>query len=116
MSVYLRFMRSRAFIFTFDALLSFAIAISLSNALIFFLDQSDSLNREYLYQLSQDVMEVCSIKFDFSKECFGILDQTSKIHYSFFKNGVKEFGEDGKAEIVIKRRFSDNEIELRTWT
>jgi hypothetical protein len=104
----------RGFVFTIDALLSFIIAIGLSNALILFIDQDQSLSQEYLYQLSQDVMEVCSKQADFSSDCFGLLDNLG-VHYSFFRNGAKEYGEDGTASVRIARHFSDDEIELRTW-
>lgn len=105
---------NRGFVFTIDALLSFIIAIGLSNVLVLFLDQDNSLAQEYLYQLSQDVMEVCSKKADFSNDCFGLLDSLG-VHYSFFKNGAKEFGEIGTESVKITRHFSDDEIELRTW-
>jgi len=105
---------SRGFVFTVDALLSFIIAIGLSSVLMLFLDQNESLSQEYLYQLSQDMMEVCSKKADFSKSCFGLLSELG-LHYSFSRNGAKEFGEDGTAIVRITRHFSGNEIELRTW-
>jgi len=105
---------SRGFVFTVDALLSFIIAIGLSSVLILFLDRNQSLSQEYLYQLSQDMMEVCSKKADFSKGCFRLLDELG-LHYSFFRNGVKEFGEDGTAVVRITRHLSGSEIELRTW-
>ena len=105
----------RGFVFTIDALLSFIIAIGFSNVLVFFLDQDNSLAQEYLYQLSQDVMEVCSKKADFSNDCFGLLDSLG-VHYSFFRNGAKEFGDDGQAIVKITRHFSGSEIELRTWS
>jgi len=106
---------NRGFVFTIDALLSFIIAIGFSNVLVFFLDQDNSLAQEYLYQLSQDVMEVCSKKADFSNDCFGLLDSLG-VHYSFFRNGAKEFGDDGQAIVKITRHFSGSEIELRTWS
>jgi len=97
-----------------DAALSFLVAMGFSNALVLFLDQNENLTHEYLYQTSQDMMEVCSKKADFSEGCFGKLKEIG-IHYAVFRNGHKEFGEEGKAEITIKRRFSDTTIELRTW-
>lgn len=104
----------RGFVFTIDALLSFIIAISFSNVLVLFLEQDQGLSQEYLYRLSQDVMEVCSKQADFSSDCFGLLDGLG-VHYSFSRNGAKEFGEDGTASVRITRYFSNSEIELRTW-
>ena len=104
----------RGFVFTIDALLSFIIAIGLSNVLVLFLDQDQSLTQEYLYQLSQDVMEVCSKQADFSNDCFGLLNEMG-LHYALFRNGAKESGEEGTASVRIPRHFSDDEIELRTW-
>ena len=104
----------RGFVFTLDALLSLIIAIGFSNVLVLFLDQDESLSQEYLYQLSQDVMEVCSKKADFSNDCFGLLDSLG-VHYSFFRNGAREFGEIGTESVRITRHFSGSEIELRTW-
>lgn len=73
------------------------------------------LDKECLYMVSQDIMEVCSKKEDFSKDCFDNLKKIGKINYAFFENGRLLFGQTGGADINITRRYSDIEIELRTW-
>lgn len=108
-------MRDRGFIFTLDALLALMTVIGFSGALTMLLDQRIDLNRECLYQISQDAVEVCSKKADFSVACFDILKEVSGAHYSFFRNGYKEFGENGGAELTITRHYSGQEIELRVW-
>lgn len=106
--------RNRGFVFSLDAVLSFVIVIGFSGALFLFLDQNENLDSEYLYQISQDIMEVCSIKADFSQGCFDFLNKTGA-HYAFFVNGEKGFGENGTAEVTITRHYSRTEIKLRTW-
>ncbi len=109
-----RFGRDRGYIFTLDAVLSLVVVIGFGSALTMFLDQGDNLNRECLYQLAQDAMEVCSKKADFSEDCFSILNKASGAHYSLYKNGHRLFGEEGKADVTITRGYIDR-IELRVW-
>jgi hypothetical protein len=108
--------QSRAFVFTLDALLSFSIVIGFTSVLFLALNQDENLNRECLYALAQDVMEVCSEKADFSEGCFDVLNATAFVHYALFKNGAKEFGEDGAAQITIARHYPIGGLELRVWS
>lgn len=110
-----RFERDRGYVFTLDAVLSLVIVIGFGSILVTFLDQGDNLNRECLYQLAQDAMEVCSKKADFSENCFDILSEVSGAHYSLYKNGRRLFGEEGKGDVTITRDYIDK-IELRVWT
>lgn len=109
-----RFRRDRGYVFTLDAVLSLVIVIGFGSIATVFLDQGDNLNKECLYQLAQDAMEVCSKKADFSEGCFKILSEVSGAHYSLYKNDRKVFGEEGKADLTITRAYIDG-IELRVW-
>ena len=109
-----RFRPGKGYVFTLDAVLALVIVIGFGSALTMFLDQEDNLNRECLYQLAQDAMEVCSKKADFSENCFKVLSGASRAHYSLYKNGHRLFGEDGKADLTITRDYADK-IELRVW-
>ncbi len=109
-----RYRRDKGYLFTLDAVLSLVIVIGFGSILVSFLDQGDNLNRECLYQLAQDAMEVCSKKADFSEGCFSILNEVSGAHYSLYKNGHRIFGEEGKADLIITRDYIDR-IELRAW-
>jgi len=58
------------------------------------------------------MMESCS-KLGFSQKCFDFMKNISGAHYAFYEDGEKIFGEEGKADVIIRRYASS--LELRTW-
>lgn len=106
----------RGFVYTLDALLSLGVALSMLSSLAL-LQREGAMNGIELRALAQDMMEVCSIKEDFSATCFTAVKQASpSLRYALYENGIRIHGDAGEGDYVsIKRRYPLQGLELRLW-
>ena len=106
----------KGFVYTLDALLSLGVALSMLSSLAL-LQQENAMNNIVLRTLAQDIMEVCSIKEDFSYACFSEIRKASpSLRYALYENGVRAHGDAGGRDYVsIRRRYPLQSLELRVW-
>ncbi len=106
----------KGFVYTLDALLSLGVALSMLSSLAI-IQREDAMNEIVLRSLAQDIMEVCSIREDFSYACFSEIRMASpSLRYALYENGVWAHGDaGGKSYVSIKRRYPMQILELRVW-
>ena len=89
---------------TLDAIIAGMLVISL--LLLFVQPELPSFKEVIVYSQLQDMVEVCTLKMDFSPECFSVLKKkVPGIEYAVYLNGIKVFGDNVKEGIVIERRY-----------
>lgn len=90
--------------FTTDAFIAGILILSV--LILFIPPEPPSFKEVVLYSLLQDLMEVCSLKNDFTPACFSLLKQkVPGINYAVYINGVKIYGPEIKNGMVIERRY-----------
>lgn len=92
-----------------DAIVSAIIVVGLSTMTVVLCDQPPNINDVLLYQQAQDMMEVCSKKFDLSPQCFDFLNQTNPALHYCLNCDSRDSG------VTIHRTYADKEITLRVW-
>lgn len=107
---------NKGFVYTLDALLSLGVALSMLSSLAI-IQREDAMHGIALRGLAQDIMEVCSIREDFSYACFSEIRMASpSLRYSLYENGIKAHGDAGEKDYVsVKRRYPLQSLELRLW-
>ncbi len=96
---------------TTDTIIASILILSL---LVLFMPlKPPSFKEVIVYSQLQDLMEVCSLKMDFTPACFSLLKQKIPgITYAVYVNGKRIYGPEIKQGITIERRYLGKHIVI----
>lgn len=101
MNVFWRSSQDKGFIYSLDAIIACIIIITITSSLMLLVERECDLNKVFLYQQAQDLIEVCSKKEELTEECFDFLKEANPSLDYCLKNCENY-------EVLIKRHYNED--------